>query len=107
MNFQQLLYLKQEQIKELFPKNKYYIKNKMVNLHYPKRKNQKSKNTKKTKRLLKKRHVIERCIALIKKNDKISKFKEKKMETYNGYFYMYLLYSFINRNKMNLQLEIK
>ena len=68
----------------------YNVMNREVKIIYPKKKNQKTKNTLKEKNLLKKRHNIENVFATIKKNNRVMIRKDKNIETYMSFVYLSL-----------------
>ena len=67
----------------------------------PKRKNQKTKNTKRKKKLLTKRYRVENLIASTKKYDRVSYRKERKTVTYLSFAYITLI-EYIFRNYKNI-----
>lgn len=71
--------------------NKFKVFNKKINMVYPKRKNQKKKNTKKEKKLLKNRYKIENAFADIKKYDRINVRKEHKIVNFMSFVYLGIL----------------
>ena len=66
---------------------------------YPKRKNQKIKNTKKEKKILKKRHKIDNVFASIKKYDRIMLRKEHKIINYMSFVYIAMMDCLKNKIK--------
>ena len=65
--------------------------NRKVKMIHPKRKNQKTKNTKKEKKLLSKRHKIENFFASLKKYNRLIVRNERKIVHYMSFVYMGLL----------------
>ena len=61
---------------------------KKVKIIYPKRKNQKKKNTKKEKKVLSKRHKVENFFASLKKYNRIVLRRDHKIDNYMSFTYM-------------------
>jgi len=61
---------------------------KKIKMIYPKRKNQKKKNTKKEKNILSKRHKIENFFASLKKYNRIVLRRDHKINNYMSFTYM-------------------
>ena len=81
-------------------KQKFNVFNRKVKLIHPKRKNQKTKNTKKEKKILSKRHKIENFFAALKKYNRIMTRNEHKIVHYMSFVYIALLdYLTKNLNK--------
>ena len=57
----------------------------------PKKKNQKTKNSKKEKELLSKRRKVEHFFINLKKNDRVNVRKDKKIRNYMSFVYIALL----------------
>lgn len=72
-------------------KNKFKVFNKKVGMTYPKKKNQKKKNTKREKILLKGRHKIENFFASIKNYNRITLRRDKKIVNYMSFVYLGLM----------------
>lgn len=72
-------------------KNKFKVFNRKVSMTCPKRKNQKRKNTKSEKILLKDRHKIENFFASLKNYNRISLRRDKHILNYMSFVYMGLL----------------
>jgi len=77
--------------KAYITKEKFRIFGKDIKITTPKRKNQKIKNTKIEKRLLKKRYNIENFIATIKRKDRIAFRKDRKIKYYMSFIFMTLI----------------
>jgi transposase len=67
---------------------KFNMGNRKIGIIYPKRKNQKKKNTIIEKRVLKKRHKIENVFASIKKYSRINVRKDRKIIHYMSFTYI-------------------
>ena len=80
-------------------KNKFKVFNREIKMTCPKRKNQKTKNTKIEKKLLKNRHKIENFFASIKNYNRISIRRDKHILNYMSFVYMGLLKYISNRLK--------
>jgi len=65
-----------------------------VNMHVPKRKNQKGKTGAITKKHLRKRYIVEHCIQQVKTFDRIYTRKDSKLCNYKGFFYLALILKF-------------
>ena len=61
---------------------------KKIKMIYPKRKNQKKRNTKKEKKVLSKRHKIENFFASLKKYNRIVLRRDHKIDNYMSFTYM-------------------
>lgn len=83
--------------------NTFNIMNQTVKIITPKRKNQKTKNTKKDEQLLKKRYRIENFFSVIKKKDRVNIRKDKKESTYLGFVYITFIEYVIKKYK-NIQI---
>ena len=75
---------------------------KRTKMIYPKRKNQKTENTKIELKILKKRGSVERSINVLKKPDRLARRKDRKIENYMGFVYLRLCYSFCLQNEDQL-----
>lgn len=82
------------------------INGKDIKIIVPKRKNQKTKNTKYEKKVLAKRYVVENANenananANFKKPERLMLRKDKKIKNYMGFVYLSLLESFCTQNKL-------
>ncbi len=75
------------------------INKKKIKLIAPKRKNQKTKNTKREKKLLSKRSgAIENAFANTKKHERVMVRKDKKISTYISFVYLSLFDNFCKFN---------
>lgn len=86
--------------KEYITQEKFMINNKSVKVIAPKRKNQKTKNTKSEKKFLSKRYKVEISNANFKKPERLMVRKDKKMNTYISFVYLFLLELFCTQNKL-------
>jgi hypothetical protein len=73
---------------------------KNIKIIAPKRKNQKTKNTKTEKKVLDKRYVVENSNANFKKPERVMVRKDKKIKNYMGFVYLSLLEHFCIKNKL-------
>lgn len=76
------------------------LNGKNVKIIAPKRKNQKSKNTKNEKDVLTKRYVVENSNANFKKAERVMVRKEKLIKNYMGFVYLSMLENFCIKNKL-------
>lgn len=74
------------------------LKSKEIQVIAPKRKNQKSKNTKKEKQILSKRNSVENSNANFKNSERVMIRKDKKICTYMEFVYLSLLELFCKQN---------
>ena len=70
---------------------KFTVFNRKVKMIHPKKKNQKTKNTNKEKKILSKRHKIENFFALLKKYNRVVLRSERKIVNYMSFVYIGLL----------------
>jgi hypothetical protein len=81
----------------------FHIKNRIVSIIAPKRKNQKVKNTNKERKLLNKRSKIEHVFATLKSNHRVYVRCETKLKQYCSFVYLSMLemyFNFIERNNI-------
>ena len=78
---------------------KYKVFNRKVKMTCPKRKNQKTKNTKTEKIMLKDRHKIENLFASIKNYNRISLRRDKHIKNYMSFVYVGLMKYISNKLK--------
>jgi len=78
---------------------KYFVFNRKVKMTCPKRKNQKTKNTKTEKIMLKDRHKIENLFASIKNYNRISLRRDKHIKNYMSFVYVGLMKYISNKLK--------
>jgi len=72
-------------------KNKFIVLGQETQIITPKKKNQKTKNSKKEKELLSKRRKVEHFFINLKKNDRVNVRKDKKIRNYMSFVYIALL----------------
>lgn len=72
-------------------KNEFKINNKPIKIIAPKRKNQKTKNTKIEKKLLSMRHKVENYFCFLKKYERICLRKDRNINTFMSFVYLALL----------------
>lgn len=81
---------------------KFNVFNRKVRIIHPKRKNQKTKNTKSEKKILSKRHKIENFFAMLKKYNRLILRHERKIVHYMSFVYIGLL-DYLMSNLVKMQ----
>lgn len=74
------------------------LQGKNISMIAPKRKNQKSKNTKSDIKILSKRYRAENSLCDVKSNNRVMVRKDKKIDTFMGFVFLSLLHTFCRRH---------
>ena len=85
--------------------DKFHIKNRTVSIIAPKRRNQKTKNTNRERKILKRRSKIEHVFATLKSNNRVYVRSDTKLQPYLSFVYLSMLeiyFNFIEKTKPQL-----